>query len=156
MYRSRLRRIDEDVAHVGLHTAAMPIDNGQALTPQRTRASTHEDLRVWQRSIQLAVESYRVAHRLPESEQNGLASQLRRSATSVAANIAEGYGRSHRKDYIRFLAIARGSACEVDTHLEILLRIRMLREPEMLLARRLALDIRRMLSRMILSLRKSV
>jgi four helix bundle protein len=60
---------------------------------------------------------------LPPSEAYGLTSQLRRSATSVALNIAEGHGRQTSKDFARFLAIARGSAKEVQTALELAHRL---------------------------------
>ena len=72
----------------------------------------------WQASMQLLVEAYRVAAQLPEIERYGLASQLRRSAVSIAANIAEGFGRSARGDYRRHLAIASGSLRELQTLLE--------------------------------------
>ena len=68
--------------------------------------------------MQLLVEAYRVARELPEMERYGLASQLRRAAVSIAANIAEGFGRSTRGDYLRHLSIAGGSLREIETHLE--------------------------------------
>jgi four helix bundle protein len=68
--------------------------------------------------MQLLVESYRVAAQLPDIERYGLASQLRRSAVSIAANIAEGFGRAARGDYLRHLSIASGSLRELQTLLE--------------------------------------
>jgi four helix bundle protein len=82
-----------------------------------------KDLEVWQRSMDLVVEVYRLSKALPADERFGLVSQIRRSATSVAANIAEGHGRIHRADYIRFLSIARGSLAETKTHLMIAERL---------------------------------
>ena len=68
--------------------------------------------------MELLVESYRVARQLPDVERYGLAAQLRRAAVSVPANVAEGFGRSARGDYLRHLSIAAGSLREVQTHLE--------------------------------------
>jgi four helix bundle protein len=79
---------------------------------------THRDLIAWQASMQLLVEAYRVAAKLPDIERYGLASQLRRASVSVAANIAEGFGRSARGDYRRHLSIAAGSLREIQTHFE--------------------------------------
>jgi four helix bundle protein len=68
--------------------------------------------------MQLLVEAYRVARQLPDIERYGLAAQLRRAAVSIAANIAEGFGRSAKGDYLRYLSIACGSLRELETHLE--------------------------------------
>jgi four helix bundle protein len=78
---------------------------------------SHRDLRVWQMSIGLAKRVMKAANTFPKSEAFGLASQVRRSAVSVPSNIAEGFGRGSRKDYLRFLKIARGSLFELDTQL---------------------------------------
>jgi four helix bundle protein len=72
------------------------------------------DLRVWQRSHALVLRIYRIAARLPPDERFGLASQLRRAASSVPCNIAEGSKRRRRLDYARFLNIAEGSLAEVE------------------------------------------
>jgi four helix bundle protein len=90
---------------------------------------THRDLIAWQASMQLLVESYRVAAQLPDIERYGLASQLRRSAVSIPANIAEGFGRSARGDYLRHLSIASGSLRELQTLLEAVTLLRYLDEP---------------------------
>jgi four helix bundle protein len=79
---------------------------------------THRDLIAWQASMNLLVEVYRVASKLPDIERFGLASQLRRASVSIAANIAEGFGRSALGDYLRHLSIASGSLREIQTHLE--------------------------------------
>lgn len=78
---------------------------------------SYRELEVWQRAMELAKECYGIAHRLPRTETYGLASQLRRSAVSVPSNIAEGYGRKHRREYLQYAAIANGSLCEVETQL---------------------------------------
>ena len=70
--------------------------------------------------MQLVVEAYRIARQLPAVERYGLAAQLRRAAVSVPSNIAEGFGRSARGDYLRHLSIALGSLRELQTHLEVI------------------------------------
>ena len=83
----------------------------------------YRDLQVWQKSMDLVVEVYELAKRFPSEESFGLTSQIRRAAVSVPANIAEGHGRLHRKDFLRHLSIARGSLVEVETHLQIAIRL---------------------------------
>jgi four helix bundle protein len=68
--------------------------------------------------MELLVEAYRVARQLPDIERYGLGTQLRRASVSVPANIAEGFERSARGDYLRHLSIASGSLREIQTHLE--------------------------------------
>jgi len=71
-----------------------------------------EDLDCYQLALQVLKETYKVANRLPAVERYNLADQLRRAATSATLNIAEGYGRYHYLDKLRFFYIARGSLCE--------------------------------------------
>ena len=71
---------------------------------------------VWQKAVQIVVDCYRATAGFPKSELYGLTSQIRRSATSIPANIAEGYGRGSRKEYLQFLIIAQGSLKELETH----------------------------------------
>ena len=73
------------------------------------------DLDVWQTAMDLAVSILHAASSLPTDERFGLAAQLRRAAVSIPSNIAEGYGRGSRPDYVRFLHIARGSTNELAT-----------------------------------------
>lgn len=84
---------------------------------------SHRDLQVWQRSMELLVDVYRVAHQLPDIERFALASQIRRAASSIPANIAEGKARGTTKAFLNFLSIADGSLAELDTHLEAAARI---------------------------------
>ena len=81
------------------------------------------DLRVWQAAMDLAEVVYRLTWTFPRQEQYGLSSQLQRCVVSVPSNIAEGHARNQTGDYLRFLAIARGSAAEVKT--QILLAVRL-------------------------------
>jgi four helix bundle protein len=77
------------------------------------------DLIVWQKAVELSAGIYKFTASFPSSEQFGLTNQLRRASVSVASNIAEGYGRSTKGEYIQFLGHARGSNCEVQTQLVI-------------------------------------
>jgi four helix bundle protein len=77
------------------------------------------DLKVWQRSIQLSVSIYRLTKTFPREEIYGITSQMRRSAVSVASNIAEGHGRLTTGEYRQFLGVARGSNFELQTQIEI-------------------------------------
>lgn len=79
----------------------------------------HRELFIWQKGVELAVKCYELTQSFPQSEMYGLTSQIRRASVSVASNIAEGYGRNSRKEYIRFLNIALGSLRELDTQLLI-------------------------------------
>jgi four helix bundle protein len=80
---------------------------------------SYRDLLVWQKGIDLVVVAYKATASFPKSEIYGLTSQLRRAATSIPANIAEGYGRGSRKEYLQFLQIAQGSLKELETHVII-------------------------------------
>jgi len=68
-----------------------------------------KDLIVWQKAMDLVAEIYRLVEKLPKEEIYGLGRQMRRCATSIPSNIAEGQGRNSSKDFIRFLGIAKGS-----------------------------------------------
>lgn len=74
-----------------------------------------KQLTVWQRSIQVVKEVYRVSSEFPASEQYGLVNQMRRAAISIPANIAEGKKRKTKKDFLMFLRVADGSAAELET-----------------------------------------
>lgn len=84
---------------------------------------SYRDLIVWQKSIDLVEEIYRLTKRFPKDEVYGLTSQLRRSAVSVPSNIAEGQERRAPKDFKRFLHIALGSLAEAHTQLIIATRL---------------------------------
>ena len=74
-------------------------------------------LNVWQKAHELTLAIYRASRGFPQEERYGLTSQIRRCAVSIAANIAEGCGRSKSGDFTRFLEIASGSASELEYHL---------------------------------------
>ena len=79
----------------------------------------YKQLRVWQKAMQLVMDVYKVTSKFPKHELYGLISQMRRSAISIPSNIAEGHGRNSDKELVRFLDIAKGSICELDTQIEI-------------------------------------
>jgi four helix bundle protein len=76
--------------------------------------TSYKELRVWQEGLALSLLVYRLGAKFSKGEQFGLTSQVRRSAVSVPSNIAEGYGRGSRVEYLRFLKIARGSLFELE------------------------------------------
>ncbi|MEZ5363771.1 MAG: four helix bundle protein [Bryobacterales bacterium] len=84
---------------------------------------SYRELKVWQRAMDLVEQSYCLAALLPSHELYGLASQIRRAAVSIPANIAEGNGREHRGDYLHHVSIAHGSLMELETHFLIALRL---------------------------------
>ena len=80
---------------------------------------SHRDLDAWKVAIALAEAVYELTRGFPKEEVYGMTSQMRRSAVSIASNIAEGAARQGTKEYVQFLYVAVGSASELDTQLEI-------------------------------------
>ena len=83
----------------------------------------HKSLDVWKEAVELSVVIYRLTACFPKTEDYGLTSQMRRAGVSVPSNIAEGAGRGATKEFIQFLKIANGSLTELDTQLEIALKL---------------------------------
>jgi four helix bundle protein len=84
---------------------------------------SYRDLVVWQKAMELAVQTYRLCRLLPGTERFGLVSQLQRAAVAIPANLAEGHERRSRGDYRRYVSVALGSLAEVETHLELVHRL---------------------------------
>lgn len=78
---------------------------------------TYKDLDAWKKARMLCKAIYQATESMPETENYGLISQMRRAVISIASNMAEGYGRDSAKDYIRFLRIACGSSYELETQI---------------------------------------
>src|SRR5437016_7306413 len=83
----------------------------------------YKDLVAWQRAMDLVTDIYRVTQKFPKEEIYGLTSQLRRAAVSIPSNLAEGQGRNSRREMYHFAGNARGSLFEVETQIEIALRL---------------------------------
>jgi four helix bundle protein len=79
--------------------------------------NSFQDLIVWQKARLLVGGVYILCEKLPKDEKFGLSNQAKRSAVSIPSNIAEGYRRNNRKEYVQFLGIALGSAAELETQL---------------------------------------
>lgn len=84
---------------------------------------SYKNLLIWQRSFQLTLEVYRITAKYPKAELYGLVSQTRWCAVGIPANIAEGFARRYRKEFVQFLFIALGSGAELETHLLIAERL---------------------------------
>lgn len=113
---------------------------------------TYRDLIAWQKSMELVVEVYRLAKLFPQEEMFGLTSQIKRAVVSIPANIAEGHGRIHRKEYLHHLSIARGSLMEVETHLQIAVKLMYLQRTHVKTTWELAQETGRLLNGLIRSL----
>jgi len=77
------------------------------------------NLKIWEESYNLTLDIYRATRDFPSEEKFGITSQLRRSSHSISANISEGCGRSSKKDFVRFLDMYMGSACETENSLQL-------------------------------------
>ncbi len=95
---------------------------------------SHRDLEIWQRSIKLVVEIYKLTKTFPEDEKYGLTNQIRRASVSVPSNIAEGACRKSNKEFINFLHISLGSLSEVETQIIISNKLKYLNEIESVLS----------------------
>ena len=91
---------------------------------------SYRDMEVWQVAMSLAEDVYGVVAKFPKDEQFALSSQLRRAVVSVPSNIAEGFGRESTKDFLHFIAMARGSLYEVRTQIELARRLGYIGNPE--------------------------
>lgn len=79
----------------------------------------YKELKIWQKSIELVTEIYKVTAKFPDKERFGLINQINRASVSIPSNIAEGAGRNSTKEFIHFLSIAHASSYETETQLII-------------------------------------
>lgn len=91
---------------------------------------SYRDLRVWNEAMELAAECYRLTRTFPREEAFGMTVHIRRSAASIPANIAEGYGRESAGSYVQFLKNAQGSLKELETHMLLASRVEIARGDE--------------------------
>jgi len=112
-----------------------------------------KDLIVWQRSIELTTDVYKLTSKFPESERFGLTNQMRRASVSIASNIAEGYGRSTKGEYLLFLGHARGSCSELQTQIIIAKNLAFGAAENLQCAETLCNDVGRLLGALIKAIR---
>lgn len=105
-----------------------------------------KELKVWAKAHRLTLEVYRATKCFPREELYGLTSQLRRSATSIGANIAEGCGRRSDGEFTRFLQIARGSASELEYELLLARDLGLIAGPQYQELERMVTEVERMLT----------
>jgi four helix bundle protein len=108
-----------------------------------------KELRVWSKAHELTVLVYKLTRAFPKDEVYGLTSQVRRSAASVGANIAEGCGRHSDGEMTRFLQIARGSASETEYHLLLAKDLGFLQETDFQVAEQAVVVVQRMLTALV-------
>ena len=114
--------------------------------------TSYRDLLAWQEAMNLAELAYLMAAELPRDELYGSSSQIKRSAVSVPANIAEGYGRDNKGSYVHQLRVAQGSLKELETHVLIGQRVKLLPTAEVQAMLELADRVGRLLRGLIRSL----
>jgi four helix bundle protein len=119
------------------------------------RVNGYKDLIVWQKAIDLSVEVYRLVKFLPKTETYALSDQMRRAVVSIPSNIAEGKGRNSAKEFIHFLAIARGSQKELETQIYICTRLEYFTEEDASTAFNLCEEIGKMLNALIIKLQST-
>ena len=115
--------------------------------------SNYKDLTVWQKSMDLTEEIYRLVKKLPKEETYALSDQMRRAVVSIPSNIAEGQGRESGNEFRNFLSFANGSLSELETQLLICVRLGYLSDADIKTALSLSNEIDRMLSALILRLK---
>lgn len=118
------------------------------------RTETHQDLLVWQKSMRLVETIYVITKDFPKEELYGLTSQMRRAVTAIPTNITEGYHRNHFKEYIQFLYIAKSSAWELKTLLQIAGRLKLINTNDNVDAELLLSEVIKMLTAMISRLKE--
>lgn len=103
----------------------------QGLKDEGDKMRNFKKIEAWLLASDLAVAIYAQTGKFPKEERYGMISQVRRSTISVLANIAEGAGRQHKKEYLHFLYIARGSLSETESLLEVSVRLHYLEQPNL-------------------------
>ncbi|MEW6652955.1 MAG: four helix bundle protein [Bacteroidota bacterium] len=110
---------------------------------------------VWKNSMELAEKVFNLTENLPKKEDYGFTSQIRRSALSISANIAESFGRHHTADKVNFLYISRGSLTETQSHLEYGRRVKYIIEQDAIGIDELLDEIHKEINKLILALKNN-
>jgi len=115
---------------------------------------SYKDLIAYQKAYKLAFEIYQMTQKFPKEEIYGLSMQMRRAAVSIPSNIAEGYRRGSRREYVQFLRIAFGSYSELETQISLSADLKLLSNEDRVLLLELVDDVGRLLTKLISSLIK--
>ena len=91
---------------------------------------TYRDLEIWKKGIEVVKGIYKLTEKFPKQETYGLISQMRRSATSIPSNVAEGFKRYHNKEYKQFLHMTLGSCAELETQVTIAKELKCIQQSE--------------------------
>lgn len=121
-----------------------------------TKITSYKELTVWQKSYELTLKIYLITEKFPKKEDFSLTSQMRRCSLSVPSNIAEGYRRNHRKEFIQFLQIAYGSASELEVQLLLTKDINYITKEEYETYNSLLVEVLKMLNVLLTKLKQVV
>ena len=116
---------------------------------------TFKEMPIWDKAMNIAETIHQLTDNLPKKEDFGFTSQIRRSALSISANIAEAFGRNHTLDKINFYYMSRGSLTETQSHIEYGKRVRYLREEDTEKLEKSLNELYNDINKVILSLRGS-
>ena len=117
---------------------------------------SYQDLEIWQKAMDLTMECYKASKKFPKSETYGLCNQLQRAVVSIPANIAEGRGRQHTKEFLQHLSIAYGSLAELETHILLAERLDYIGEEQVKEIMSKAAELGRMINGLQRSLKKKL
>ena len=123
---------------------------------EKIKTQSYKDLIVYQKAYKLTLDVYKISKKFPPDELYGMISQMRRSAVSIPCNIAEGYRRGHRKEYVQFLYVAMGSCAELETQLSIAKDLRWIDEQEFQKLYAIQDEVSRLLRKVIYTMHKPV
>ena len=110
------------------------------------KSSDYQDLKVWQKAIDLTVEVYELVKLLPRDEHYALSDQMRRAVVSIPSNIAEGRGRGSNKEFVHYLLMSRGSLWELSTQLVICEKLHFLDSSQTSHAKQMITEISKMIN----------
>lgn len=111
--------------------------------------NSYKDLIVWQKAFELSIKIFQITKKFPKSELYGLVSQMRRCAVSIPSNIAEGYTRGYKQEYIQFLRTAFASGAELETQLLMSKELEFINSTEFSNINDLLTEVMKMLNKLI-------